>query len=465
MWYLGLVGVLASTLHCAHAGDSPTWNASGPVDSDVVFHLKSLSDKALYSPFLEPRSHEIALKDNEERIHPNFRVQEPFKPLVSFWLRIYTEFSSRQSVVFDRNHPEIVYEVMDFQELHKNSRNEMAYEIVRERRIEKRIKEYRAAFARLSRIPAKSLGKTKLSPLESKILASIRSSSHSQLHNWAIWNKALRVQTGQRDMVIRGLMVAEYYLPRMEEIFKQLNVPSELTRISLVESSFNLKAHSKSGAKGVWQFMLASGKEYMRVDPAGQIDERISPMKSTVAAARLLTRNLRIAGNWPLAITAYHHGYTGIRKLSPSERSTALDGSLFLLCQKKRKTLGYASSNYYAEFLAMLHAEAYKDLFYGEIPLPVAPEMQFQRLSQPIVASKFAMKSGMSIADFRRFNPDVLNMQTTLPKGFFVATAADGDRNGMKELIASIRAKVRYVRRASLDLLGLSRKAERVSSL
>src|SRR5690606_8417959 len=100
----------------------------------------------------------------------------------------------------------------------------------------------------------------------------------------------------------------------MEEIFTQLDLPIELTRIPLVESSFNIMAHSKAGAVGVWQFMPLSGKEYMKVDPSIGIDERRSPLKSTIAAARLLKRNLKMTGNWPLAITAYNHGFTGIKR-------------------------------------------------------------------------------------------------------------------------------------------------------
>ncbi len=382
----------------------------------------------------------MALTDFDNRISEGFKVPAPLKETVSFWLRIYTEYSTEQTVLLDKKHPEVIYEVMDFSSLKKSSRNAVAYELNRERKLKKRMAEYRAAFASLIKKSKRVTLKpdaSGLSPLEKKLLVSFTQSDHS--HSIKEWNSGFRVQTGQRDQVVKGLLSAEAFFPKMEEIFEELDVPRELTRIPLVESSFNIRAHSKAGAQGVWQFMLASGKEYMKIDPALGIDERISPLKSTVAAARLLRRNLFIAGNWPLAITAYNHGYTGIRKLTPAERATALDGRLFSLCSNKRRTLGYASSNYYAEFLALLHAEVYKDIFYGDTPLPVAPPLTFHRINMPVSARDYSSRNGIPLQDFKLFNPDVKNLAAKLPVGFHVILP--GNDGEVDDLISSIKAK------------------------
>lgn len=393
----------------------------------------------------------MALSDFDNRIDESFKVPGPLKETVSFWLRIYTEFTTEQTVLFDKKHPEVVYETLDFRDLKRSSRNAVAYELNRERRLKKRMSEFRAAFANL----AKKSKKSKLTPesanlsvLEKKILTSITRSEH--IHPLKEWASSFRVQTGQRDQVVKGLLSAETFFPKMEEIFEELDVPRELTRIPLVESSFNIRAHSKAGAQGVWQFMPASGKEYMKVDPALGIDERLSPLKSTVAAARLLRRNLVIAGNWPLAITAYNHGYTGIRVLSAAERATALDGRLFSLCTNKRRTLGYASSNYYAEFIALLHAEVYKDLFYGNTPLPVAPALTFHKITIPMSAKDYSRRNGIPLQDFKLFNPDVKNVNVKLPYGFYVILP--GNDGEVDDLISAIKARpVRTKRYASKE--------------
>lgn len=450
---------------CAYSSiDSSSYEkGSKPISFKDTFRTHSVPDRFLYSANISSNSQQIALNDSDNRVNQEFDVPESMRGLVGFWLKIYTEFSARQMVLFDKEHPELIYEVFDFNELSATSRNEVVYEILREKKAEKRIKEYKAAFQRLI-ARKKPLHLQKLThPVEKRIADVLMTCKHK--HSLFEMSKNLRAQTGQRDQVYRGLMNASYFFPKMEEIFKQLDVPIELTRLTLVESSFNLKAFSKSGARGVWQFMLAPGKEYMHVQNDGLIDERLSPIKSTVAAARLLLRNLKIASNWPLAITAYHHGYTAIRKLNPKQRQTALDGSLFDLCNKKT-SLGYASSNYYAEFLAILHTEAYKDLFFGkEAPMPSSvPNVRFERLKAPVQAYKYIVSSNMNVEDFKKFNPDVTNLNVILPKGFYLARPTQNSF-APDDLITNIRAKLKGSTplRAEQPTNNLRRKGKNVS--
>ncbi len=77
---------------------------------------------------------EMALNDSQNRVSSTFSVPEELKPRVRFWLRVYSEWSSLQSPVFDSDHPEILYEVLDFTELRAKSRNRVVYEILREKK-------------------------------------------------------------------------------------------------------------------------------------------------------------------------------------------------------------------------------------------------------------------------------------------------------------------------------------------
>ena len=120
----------------------------------------------------------------------------------------------------------------------------------------------------------------------------------------------LRTQTGVRERFREGVQSSRRYIKAMEEIFEREGVPVELTRLPLVESSFNLSATSKVGAAGIWQFMPATGRLYeMKVSNA--VDERRDPLIATEAAARFLRSNYEKLGAWPLAITAYNHGPGG----------------------------------------------------------------------------------------------------------------------------------------------------------
>lgn len=159
----------------------------------------------------------------------------------------------------------------------------------------------------------------------------------------------LRTQAGLADTFREAYRTSRLYLPRMERIFREHGLPPELTRIVFVESMFNIKARSKVGASGLWQLMPRTARAYLRVNR--HVDERNSPFKATEAAAKILHSNYQELGNWPLAITAYNHGLGGMK------RAVAQTGSrkLSVIIQEYRSpSFGFASSHFYAEFLAAL---------------------------------------------------------------------------------------------------------------
>ena len=109
----------------------------------------------------------------------------------------------------------------------------------------------------------------------------------------------------------------------------------------------------------MWQFMPETGKKFMRVDTA--VDERRDPMASTRAAARLLKENYRLLGNWPLAITAYNHGTEGIFR---GIKAVGSDDLVDLIRSYQSPTFGFASKNFYAEFLAVVEIATNSDSYF-----------------------------------------------------------------------------------------------------
>src|SRR5581483_9026955 len=87
------------------------------------------------------------------------------------------------------------------------------------------------------------------------------------------------------------------------------------------------------------------GREFMRI--TRYRDDRLDPVRSTEAAARLLQANYEALGSWPLAITAYDYGTAGM------SRAAAAYGSNFVRIIEKYDAphFGFAVKNYYAEFL------------------------------------------------------------------------------------------------------------------
>ena len=135
--------------------------------------------------------------------------------------------------------------------------------------------------------------------------------------------------------------------PYMEKIFRDRGVPASITTLTFVESMFNPNALSNVGASGIWQFMKSTGKEYLIVNRF--IDERRSPLKATRAAAQFLMENYKKLKSWPLAITAYNFGPNAMRKAVQKLNTMNLST---IIREYKAKNFGYASKNFYAEFIA-----------------------------------------------------------------------------------------------------------------
>lgn len=380
---------------------------SHQVDSATYRKLQPPSDEDLYK---------FVLVDFEKRIPSEFRVPKPLEKAFAFWLKVYTAYTTHHVVIFDQENPEIVYDVLDFRDLLASSRNRVAYEIMRERSIKKRLAEIQRAFhfVRNGRTPkgADSFLKGDVDKIRSM------RKFHAKLGTVKEMASRVHTQTGQRDNIVRGLTIGDTYFSYMEKIFEEMGLPSEISRLCLVESSFNYEAVSKVGAAGVWQFMERSAREYMTVNSAQGIDERLSPFKSTVAAAKLLKRNLRSLGVYSLAITAYN---TGTRPLINFPDRLNEDQKIELAKEK----LGWAGRNFYPAFLAVLHAEKYRDHFYGRFRAPALKDVAFIRIKEKSSLRDFSKKFGLDSKKMRGLNPDILDDSKQLPKGFWMTVPSD----------------------------------------
>lgn len=116
-----------------------------------------------------------------------------------------------------------------------------------------------------------------------------------------------------RQQSSKMLGLSYVYFPMFEEMLDKYNLPLELKYLAMVESALNPTAGSKAGAKGLWQFMLGTGKDYnLKVNTL--VDERFDPLKETEAACQYLQSLYARYEDWFLVLAAYNCGPGNVNK-------------------------------------------------------------------------------------------------------------------------------------------------------
>lgn len=117
----------------------------------------------------------------------------------------------------------------------------------------------------------------------------------------------------KRDHTCRILGLADIYFPMFEQALDKYNIPLEIKYLAVVESALNPRAGSHAGAKGLWQFMYATGKTY-KLNVTSLVDDRMDPVKATEAACQHLLDLYNEYDDWFLALAAYNSGAGNVNK-------------------------------------------------------------------------------------------------------------------------------------------------------
>lgn len=93
----------------------------------------------------------------------------------------------------------------------------------------------------------------------------------------------------------------------VENIIKERGLPEWVSKIVEVESNYDPKAVSPKGASGLWQLMPETARS-LGLEVSDKVDERLDPVKSTVAATQLIKRLYDKYKSWVLVLAAYNWG-------------------------------------------------------------------------------------------------------------------------------------------------------------
>jgi membrane-bound lytic murein transglycosylase D len=110
-----------------------------------------------------------------------------------------------------------------------------------------------------------------------------------------------------RKRFVKAVKRGGLIVPLMKEIMYQRDISPVFLYISMVESEFDPKARSRTGAGGLWQIVVNTGTE-LKLTMNQHVDERYDPVRSTNAAVKYLYRINSNLNNWYLTTMAYNCG-------------------------------------------------------------------------------------------------------------------------------------------------------------
>lgn len=342
----------------------------------------------------------------------HFPYPTALRPQVEFWKQVFT--TSKYTVLLHDTVHMKVYQVLNFQPLYKTySGDNETLSRLRKERIERETAKIRASLLKLHRS-----GKSRRLTADEKRIWDLYSDIDNPkkfLH--AAAQDRIRSQTGIGEKFRQGIQISGRYMHEMESIFRRAGLPPELTRMPLIESTFDITAYSKVGAAGVWQFMPSTGRQFMRVDSL--IDERRDPLLATYAAAKFLKSNYAQLGTWPLAITAYNHGPGGMANAVKTVGSTDIAR---IIRSYKGRSFGFASRNFYPEFLAAVEIEKNYAHYFSGLRRDAPFQYDEVHLSSDIPLQAAARCANIPASKLIALNPafgdQVRNSRRYIPSGY-----------------------------------------------
>ena len=121
-----------------------------------------------------------------------------------------------------------------------------------------------------------------------------------------------------KDYILKHKIELESYIengknviPLIYAILIKHNLPPELLAVPIIESHYRIMAKSPKGALGLWQLMPETARSFgLKVNK--EVDERLDPVKSTLAAVQYLKKLYSVFGDWQLVLASYNAGHNKV---------------------------------------------------------------------------------------------------------------------------------------------------------
>ncbi|MDH3685471.1 MAG: LysM peptidoglycan-binding domain-containing protein [Myxococcales bacterium] len=346
-------------------------------------------------------------------------------PRVDFWTRVYTEVGTDGGLIHDTENLGIVYEVV-------RAPSQRALSS----RYKKAKTKYRAILRKLA------LGRnSSLSNEERRVLALFPKDVSKK--TLAASADRVRFQLGQANKFRDGVQRMGRWEGFIRKTLRERGVPEDLVALPHVESSYNPKAYSHAGASGLWQFMPGTARSFMRINHV--MDERRDPFIASVGAARLLRANYERTGTWPLAISAYNHGAAG---MSRAIRQVGTRDIGRIVAKYRSRSFGFASKNFYSEFLAARKINKNPEKYFGPIRKDAPENPEIVNLDHYYSVATLSRHLEIPVATLKERNPALLSPvwagQKRVPLHYGLRLPRRPDKPTGKVMLANVPRGERY---------------------
>lgn len=213
-----------------------------------------------------------------------------------------------------------------------------------------------------------------------------------------------------------------FYFNFIDGILSSYGLPTELKYLAVIESNLKSTALSSAGARGPWQFMDYTARDYgLQVNR--MIDDRIDYGKSTHAAAKYLLYLYKDLKDWLLVIAAYNGGpgrvYSAIKR---SGSRNFWDLQYYLPEESRNHVKKFIATHYIMEAAKVdkssLNQFNYSSLSDGLERKNNLSESETASLREVPVSGRYkaeviAAKIEMELKEFNRLNPGLDNVLST----------------------------------------------------
>jgi len=210
-----------------------------------------------------------------------------------------------------------------------------------------------------------------------------------------------------RDRFERFLKRGQPFKRLIQGILREKGIPPEFYYLAMIESGFTINATSHARAVGIWQLMAGTSSRY-GLKTNRYVDERLDPIRATVAACDYLLDLYNTFGSWHLAMAGYNAGE--IRILRALMKSKTRD--FWTLVEKR--ALPEETMEYVPKFLAAVMIGKNPKRYGFDLGAPARsyPWVEGVQVRASISLDRLARASRLDLETLQTVNPHLIRGAT-----------------------------------------------------